>query len=175
MKSYHRSIYSYELEVTSGDHLVQLLTKAGSPTKACTGRHPSGSWISPKKETPQALWSACSTALSPLYNASFHNKGSKYYQCVYPLFNPTYAKLISKSISFFLFIPSRIKYFPTSGEKQKLKPAEIQLYSRSTLQCFLNEHHFTKWIDNVSYKFAKVIAAIYYWLENINSLRQINH
>lgn len=78
---------------------------------------------------------------------------------------------------FFIIIHTkRIKYFPSSGEKQKLKPAEIQLYSGSMLQCFLNEHHFTKWTDNVSYKFAKeVIAAIYYWLENINSLRQINH
>ena len=52
--------------------------EAGSPTVGCTGPCPGGSWISPEKETPQPLWAACSTALSPSEgrSSSSHSDGN---------------------------------------------------------------------------------------------------
>ena len=43
-----------------------LPAKAGSPRAGCTGPRPGGFSISPEKDTPQPLWAACSSALSPL-------------------------------------------------------------------------------------------------------------
>lgn len=70
----------------------------------------------------EALWAACSTAVSPLYNAPLHNKGSKYCQYAYLLFNPTCAKQFSKSTSFFLFTPSRNVLHNHSYKKNKVFP-----------------------------------------------------
>ena len=41
------------------------------PTIVCIEKYPDGSWISPEKETPQPLWAACSSALSPLKYRNF--------------------------------------------------------------------------------------------------------
>lgn len=54
-----------QLEVASGDHLIQCPSKAGTPRADCMESHPGLYWISPEKKTPQPLWVACSTALLP--------------------------------------------------------------------------------------------------------------
>ena len=46
-------------------HLVQPPTQAGSPRAGCTAPHPSGSGISPEKETLQPPWAAWARAPSP--------------------------------------------------------------------------------------------------------------
>lgn len=61
-------------------------------------------------------------------------------QKIFPLF-----WFPSPEIFFIIALTNRMKYFFSLGEKQKLKTAEIQLYSVSTFQCFLHQHHFTKW------------------------------
>lgn len=61
----HRMTEWLQLEVASGDHLIQCPSKAGTPRADCMESHPGLYWISPEKKTPQPLWVACSTALLP--------------------------------------------------------------------------------------------------------------
>lgn len=99
-----------------------------------------------------------------------HSKGPKYINYVYLLLDPTYAKQFSKIFPSFCFpypemffiitVLKRMKYFFSS--RAKLKPAEIWMLFFSVSH---NQHHFTKWMDKVSYKLAEVFMATYHWLE----------
>ena len=61
----HRITAWSGLEGTSVGHPVQPPAQAGSPSAGCTGPCPSGSGISPEKETPQPPWAAWARAPSP--------------------------------------------------------------------------------------------------------------
>ena len=61
----HRTTAQQGLAGPSVGHPAQPPAQAGSPGAGCTAPHPGRLWISPEKETPQPLWVACSSALSP--------------------------------------------------------------------------------------------------------------
>ena len=68
------------LEETSRDHWIQSACQSRLPRAGCNGRCSGASWISPEKETPQFLWAACSSALSPsLWRSSYSCLCRTYY------------------------------------------------------------------------------------------------
>lgn len=76
-------------------------------------------------------------------------------QKIFPSFCFPYPEMF-----FIITVLKRMKYFFSS--RAKLKPAEIWMLFFSVSH---NQHHFTKWMDKVSYKLAEVFMATYHWLE----------